>query len=209
MRKPTCLKKQSTIRKNTILIRGAYYCAGIRYRGDGETFFLYVLGREDVYAKRGKNGGYFPQCDNRWDVKFCPRQRGEKARCNECENVKWEKLDVKKIIAHLLGYKEDGSDVIGVYPLLPDGTCRFIVFDFDNHEKGTEATDFANTNPEWHKEVDALRKICEINKIKPLVERCRSGKGAHVWIFFKKAVSASLARNFGVVLQRLGCEILV
>ena len=24
-------------------------------------------GREDVYAKRGKNGGYFPQCDNRWD----------------------------------------------------------------------------------------------------------------------------------------------
>ncbi|MFR1945934.1 TOTE conflict system archaeo-eukaryotic primase domain-containing protein [Faecalimonas umbilicata] len=26
-------------------------------------------GREDVYARRGKNGGYFPQCDNRWDVK--------------------------------------------------------------------------------------------------------------------------------------------
>ncbi|MFR5557833.1 MAG: hypothetical protein ACLTKE_14185 [Coprococcus sp.] len=26
-------------------------------------------GREDVYARRGKNGGYFPQCDIRWDVK--------------------------------------------------------------------------------------------------------------------------------------------
>ena len=54
-----------------------------------------------------------------------------------------QELDVKKIIAHLLGYKEDGSDVIGVYPLLPNGMCRFIVFDFDNHERGAEATDFA------------------------------------------------------------------
>uniref|UniRef100_UPI004055D3B0 DEAD/DEAH box helicase family protein n=1 Tax=Agathobacter sp. TaxID=2021311 RepID=UPI004055D3B0 len=29
-------------------------------------FFSMFWGREDVYAKRGKNGGYFPQCDNRW-----------------------------------------------------------------------------------------------------------------------------------------------
>lgn len=58
---------------------------------------------------------------------------------------------------------------------MPNGTCRFIVFDFDNHEKGAEATDFANTDNEWHKEVDALRKICEINGIEPLVERSRSG----------------------------------
>ena len=50
-----------------------------------------------------------------------------------------------KIIAHLVGYKEDGSDVLGMYPLLPDGTCRFLVFDFDNHEKGAQETDFANT----------------------------------------------------------------
>ena len=53
----------------------------------------------------------------------------EKVFCDECENTKWISLDVKKIIAHLLGTKEDGSDVIGVYPLLPNGTCRFIVFD--------------------------------------------------------------------------------
>ncbi len=117
----------------------------------------------DNYAKRGKNGGYFPQCDNRWDARLCPKQRGERAFCDGCENTKWARLDVKKIIAHLLGYKEDGSDVIGVYPLLPNGMCRFIVFDFDNHEKGTEATDFANTDNEWYKEVDALRKMCEIN----------------------------------------------
>ena len=167
-------------------------------------FFSMFWGREDVYAKRGKSGGYFPQCDNRWDARFCPKQRGENKFCDECENTKWTKLDVKKIIAHLLGYKEDGSDVIGVYPLLPNGTCRFIVFDFDNHEKGAEATDFANTDNEWHKEVDALRKMCEINGIKPLVERSRSGKGAHVWIFFKKAIPAAMARNFGFLLLDKG-----
>lgn len=169
-------------------------------------FFSMFWGREDVYARRGKNGGYFPQCTNRWDEKFCPRQRGEKVFCDECENKKWTKLDVKKIVAHLLGYKEDGSDVIGIYPLLPDGTCRFIVFDFDNHEKGSEATDFANTDSEWHKEVDALRKICEINGLHPLVERSRSGKGAHVWIFFRKAIPASLARNLGFLLLDKGSD---
>lgn len=167
-------------------------------------FFSMFWGREDVYARRGKNGGYFPQCDNRWNMKLCPKQRGEKIFCDECENKKWTKLDVKKIVAHLLGYKEDGSDVIGIYPLLPDGTCRFIVFDFDNHEKGAEATDFANVDSEWHKEVDALRKICEINGIKLLVERSRSGRGAHVWIFFQKAISASVARNFGFLLLDKG-----
>ena len=135
-------------------------------------------------------------------MKLCPKQRGEKIFCDECENKKWTKLDVKKIVAHLLGYKEDGSDVIGIYPLLPDGTCRFIVFDFDNHEKGAEATDFANVDSAWHKEVDALRKICEINGIKLLVERSRSGRGAHVWIFFQKAISASVARNFGFFIVR-------
>ena len=169
-------------------------------------FFSMFWGREDVYAKRSKHGGYFPQCENRWKAKLCPKQRGEKILCDECENTKWSKLDAKKIIAHLLGYKEDGSDVIGMYPLLPNGTCRLIVFDFDNHEKEAEETDFANTDQEWYKEVDALRKICEINGIKPLVERSRSGKGAHVWIFFKKAIPASVARNFGFLLLDKGAE---
>ena len=68
----------------------------------------------------------------------------------------------------MLGYKEDGSDVIGVYPLLPDGTCRFLVFDFDNHEKDAEKAEFANQNDEWKEEVDALRKMCEQNGIHPL-----------------------------------------
>ena len=169
-------------------------------------FYSMFWAREDVYAKRGKSGGYFPQCDNRWNDRLCPKQRGEKKFCNECDNKKWTRLDVNKIILHLLGYKADGTDVIGVYPLFPDGTCRFLVFDFDNHEKGSEAEDYANKAGEWRDEIDALRKVCEINGIKPLVERSRSGRGAHLWIFFKKAVSADLARYFGTLLLNKGAE---
>ena len=51
------------------------------------------------------------------------------------------------------------------------------MFDFDNHEKGAESSDYANNDDEWHEEVDALRKMCEINGVIPLVERSRSGKG--------------------------------
>lgn len=86
-------------------------------------YFAMFWGRTDVYAKRGRNGGYFPQCENRWNDKLCPKQQGEKIRCEDCENTQWSKLTVKKIINHLVGYKEDASDVIGVYPLLTDGTC--------------------------------------------------------------------------------------
>lgn len=50
---------------------------------------------------------------------------------------------------HLLGYRKYGADVLGIYPLFAAGTCRFIVFDFDNDEKGVEKTDFANGNDEW------------------------------------------------------------
>ena len=89
---------------------------------------------------------------------------------------------------HLAGKKDDCTDVLGVYPLFPDNTCRFLVFDFDNHEKDAYKNDDANTDDLWKSEVDALRKICEINHIDALVERSRSGRGAHLWIFFKVPV---------------------
>lgn len=167
-------------------------------------YFSMFWGRTDVFAKRSKKGGYFPQCDNRWNDRLCPKQRKEKIRCKECENTKWTRLTLDRVRNHLLGYREQGDDVLGIYPLFPDGTCRFIVFDFDNHEKGSEERDFANIDEEWHKEVDALRVICEKNGITPLVERSRSGRGAHVWIFFKTPVAASLARNFGFLLLDRG-----
>ena len=46
----------------------------------------------------------------------------------------------------LTGAREDCSDVIGVYPMLPDETCNFLVFDFDNHDDTTNGDDYANTD---------------------------------------------------------------
>ncbi len=66
--------------------------------------------------------------------------------------------------------------MIGVYPLLTNGTCRFLAYDFDNHKKGAEKKDFANDDDTWIEEVEAMRKICVLNGIDPLVERSRTGR---------------------------------
>ena len=169
-----------------------------------QRFYAMFWGRIDVFAKRAKNGNYYPQCDNRWDNTKCPKNWNVKSRCEGCLHQSWTKLSLKVIEKHLLGHSDDGTDVVGVYPLFPDGTCRFLVFDFDNHEKDAEKSDFANGGTDWKNEVDALRLICKQNGIDALVERSRSGKGAHVWIFFKQPILASKARDFGFLLLDKG-----
>lgn len=173
-------------------------------------FFTLFWGRTDVYSKRYVNNktgaaGYFPQCENFWRYS-CPKREGKKVRCIDCTYKKWKRLGKQQVLEHLQGRKDDTSDVIGVYPLLEDGTCRFIVFDFDNHEKGAEKADYANRDDTWKEEVETLRKICSLQGIDALIERSRSGRGAHVWIFFQKPVPASLARNFGNALLQKGAE---
>ena len=146
-------------------------------------FYSYFWGRMDVFAKRGRKGGYFPQCAARWNNSLCPKARDEKAFCDEdCQYKSWKPLELWMIVQHLRGEKEDCTDVIGVYPLFTNNTCRFLVFDFDNHEKDSYKNDDANENDLWKSEVDALRRICEINGIDSLTERSRSGRGAHIWI---------------------------
>ena len=172
-------------------------------------FYGYFWGRMDVYARRGRNGGCYPQCTNRWDNPNCPKARDEKKFCDEdCEYKSWKSLEPKIILNHLLGEKGDCSDVLGVYPLLPDNTCHFLVFDFDNHEKNAYKNDDANTDELWKNEVDALRGICKSNQIDVLAERSRSGRGAHLWIFFRTAIPASLARSFGYALLDQAAELL-
>ncbi|MDM8235419.1 DEAD/DEAH box helicase family protein [[Ruminococcus] torques] len=126
--------------------------------------------------------------------------------CKDCPHQAYKQLTIKDIRAHLQGRSYNGSDVIGVYPLLKNGTCRFLVFDFDNHEKGAEKKDFTNTNETWLEEIEAMRTICGLNGIDPLVERSRSGRGAHFWILFDKPIPASLARRFGFALLEKGAE---
>ena len=168
-------------------------------------FYSYFWGRTDVFAKRGKNGGYFPQCESRWDNPECPKKKDSKAFCDEdCPYKAWKALQPWMLEKHLIGEREDCCDVIGVYPLFPDNTCHFLVFDFDNHEKDAYKNDDANTDDLWKSEVDALRMICKSAKIDALVERSRSGRGAHLWILFQKAIPASLARSFGFALLDRG-----
>lgn len=80
------------------------------------------------------------------------------------------------------------------------------MFDFDNHDKGAEEQDYANTDDSWIGEVNALREIGKQNGIPMLVERSRSGRGAHVWMFFDSPVQAALARRFGFALLEKGAE---
>lgn len=180
-------------------------------RNYARQFFSYFWGRLDVYSKRYQNkatgkAGYFPQCDNFWRKGVCPKASGAKAKCKDCNNRCWTKLEGSQIEAHLRGTKEDASDVIGIYPLFPDGTCRLLVFDFDNHDKGAEAQDYANTDESWIGEINALREIGKQNGIPMLIERSRSGRGAHVWMFFDSPIQASLARRFGFALLEKGAE---
>ena len=168
-------------------------------------FYAYFWGRTDVFAKRGKNGGYFPQCTARWDNPDCPKKRNEKQFCDEdCVYKSWKKLEPWMIQKHLAGEKDDCTDVLGIYPLFQNNTCHFLVFDFDNHEKDAYKNDDANTDDLWKSEVDALRKICVLSGIDVLVERSRSGRGAHLWIFFRTAVPAVTARSFGYALLDRG-----
>ena len=176
-------------------------------------FYSFFKGRKDVYSKRAgkpnpKTGktGYYTQCWNYWKPGICPKYEKKKMKCSDCPEKHYKGLNGKVIMQHLLGLREDCSDVIGVYPMLPDETCNFLVFDFDNHDDNTNGEDFANTDELWREEVNALREICRIYGVDILTERSRSGKGAHIWMFFQEPVPARTARLFGTALLTKGAE---
>ena len=165
------------------------------------SFYGMFRGRKDVFAQRSAKKGYHTKCNNFWIYGLCPKKTGQKMKCGECPNQDYTILTVKTLLAHLSGEKDDCTDVIGLYPLFPDGTCWFLVFDFDNH--GDEEIE---PSKDWRQEVDAMRRICQVNGIDALVERSRSGRGAHVWIFFSEAIQAAKARRFGEALIVKGAE---
>ncbi|MEQ2542695.1 DEAD/DEAH box helicase family protein [Lachnospiraceae bacterium CLA-AA-H183] len=173
-------------------------------------FFSMFWGRQDVYAKRSVNketgkAAYYPQCNNFW-TNVCHKKIKDGINCKDCKNRSYKTITKKDILNHLQGNAYNASDVTGVYPLLSNGTYRFMVFDFDNHDKNAEEKDFANSDDTWVEEVESMREICVLNGIEPLVERSRSGRGAHVWIFFDKPIDASFVRKFGFALLDKGAE---
>ena len=176
-------------------------------------YYNLFKGRSDVYGKRSgkaskKTGkhGYYTQCWNFWKDGICPKKNNPQFSCSECQNQRYKELTGQVLYEHLIGAKEDASDVIGLYPMLPDETINFLVFDFDCHDDKIGADDGANLDSEWVTEVNAFRKICDINEVSVLVERSRSGKGAHIWMFFEKPILAVTARRFGTALLTKGAE---
>ena len=173
-------------------------------------FMMFCRGRKDVYElrytnpKTGKNG-YYTQCFNRWD-RDCHIQKRDGVRCKDCELRAYKPITLPLIKAHMTGTDPNGNDVVAIYPMLENNLCQLLVFDFDNHAKGAEQDDHANIDDSWKEEINALRRICKNLDVDAVVERSRSGRGAHLWIFFKEMIPARLARRFGFALLEKGAE---
>lgn len=166
-------------------------------------FFSVFRGRADVFSRRvvRKDGkaAYYPACSNFWKSGVCPRCSGETGvKCAVCAARAWAPITKRILMQHLQGGTEAKPVVLGVYPLLEDETCHFLVFDFDSHDE--------NPITDWRAEVDALRAICRLHHVPAYAERSRSGRGAHVWFFFQEALPAELARRFGTALLTKGAE---
>lgn len=143
-------------------------------------------GREDVYARRFESrktgrSGYQPACANEWVRDVCDKPR---IKCGDCPNRRFLPVTDDVIRWHLSGRDDAGRDfVMGVYPMLLDESCVFLAADFDKEH--------------WQEDVRAFLETCGRLRLPALVERSRSGKGGHVWLFFEHAVPANLARRLG------------
>ena len=137
-------------------------------------------GREDVFAVRWESrargrAGYAPRCEHEWKPGVCGKP---KVRCGACSNQAFVPLNDAELLAHLRGHQ-----VVGIYPLLPNDTCRRPAIDLDGSS--------------WQSDVGAIRQTCRSLDLEPAIERSRSGNGAHVWFFFAGVVAASDARRLG------------
>ena len=154
-----------------------------------ELFRSLFKGREDVFARRwysrttGK-AGYQPVCGNEWDRQLCNKK---KFKCAECPNRQFSPLTDGDFYKHLSGKDEEGRDVIGVYAIMDDNTCDFLCADFDDK----------NCEHGYENDVLAFTGVCKQWQIPFSIERSRSGKGAHVWVFFDSPVPAVKARRLG------------
>lgn len=140
-------------------------------------------GRDDVFAGRWENqargrSGYAPRCTNEWKGGVCGKP---KVRCGACPNQAFVPLNDRELLAHLQGHQ-----VIGIYPLLKDDTCRLLAIDLDGGS--------------WQTDARAIRETCRSLGLEPAIERSRSGEGGHVWFFFDDAVPAADARRLGFML---------
>lgn len=145
--------------------------------------------RESVYPKRWENKkkgskGYAPACKNEWKKGLCNKSL---TKCSDCINQSFLPLDEEAVKSHL-----QGLHTIGTYAIREDDTCVFIACDFD--EGG------------WQADALLYQSVAESLGIQVCIERSRSGKGAHAWIFFSEPVLARLARHLGTAILTKASE---
>lgn len=159
-------------------------------------FMSYFKGRDDVYPylsinKNNPNIKYYtPACINEWKKGVCNKTMGKK--CKGCQYRQNKPLSKETVYKHM--YE---NYPIGIYPLLENDTCYFLALDFDNKDADNDIKS----------EVLAFTKICDIYDIPFAIERSRSGKGLHVWIFFENNIKAITARKLGSLLLSKTMEI--
>jgi superfamily II DNA or RNA helicase len=76
--------------------------------------------------------------------------------------------------------------------MLPDETCHFLAADFDEED--------------WPRDSGVFKAVCRRHGIDAAIERSRSGRGAHAWIFFESPIKCSLARRLGSALLTQAME---
>src|ERR1700674_4036013 len=154
-------------------------------------------GRDDVYPRRfesrrtGKTG-YQPACANEWVQGVCEKP---KIKCSDCPHQRFLSVADEAIRWHLSGHDDGGKDfVMGIYPMLQDESCFILAVDFDKEG--------------WREDAQAFWETSRHLDVPAALERSRSGNGAHIWIFFDQAVSASLARKLGphILTETMECR---
>src|ERR1035438_907820 len=140
-------------------------------------------GRQDIYAIRWENNdgrsGYMPKADRDW--KSYLRARDEDRKKVDRLTRTYRPLTDDVVRGHLVG-----EHTFGLYPLLQDETCWLLAVDFDKKT--------------WQQDTAAFLAACRGLNVPAALERSRSGKGGHVWIFFEQAIPATTARKLGCVI---------
>lgn len=102
-------------------------------------------------------------------------------KCAACSQRRFVPFSPAEARLHL-----EGRQTAGIYPLLTDETCWLVAIDLDG--------------PTWPDDACALRDAAADLDVPVLVERSRSGRGAHLWVLFSTPVQARFARALGSTL---------
>jgi hypothetical protein len=146
-------------------------------------------GRTDLYPGSWENpkagrSGYAPACAKEWQPGLCGKPV---INCTVCPNQAFLPTTNEMIARHLKGHDDHNKPFVsGVYPLLPDDQCAFLAADFDEGD--------------WQRDVRAFVAVCRQHDLPVAIERSRSGKGAHAWLFFAQPISAVEARRLGALM---------